>query len=140
MKKQNYQNHARYYPFHHFVLTPITLIILGVSVYKYEGTIDSLFDLLVAGVIVLIPFLARIYALKLQNRIILNEMRARYFHLTGSSFYSVEKNLRLSQIIALRFASDLEILGLIEEAVSKNLSSKEIKLKIKDWQGDFIRV
>lgn len=140
MKKQNYQNHTRYYPFHHFVLTPITLIILGVSVYKYDGTIDALFDLLVAGVIVLIPFLARIYALKLQNRIILNEMRARYFHLTGSSFYSVEKNLRLSQIIALRFASDLEILGLIDEAVSKNLSSKEIKLKIKDWQGDFIRV
>jgi hypothetical protein len=58
------------------------------------------------------------YALTLQNRIILNEMRIRYFHLTGKTFDEKEQNLKLGQIIALRFASDEEILGLMDRAIA----------------------
>lgn len=89
---------------------------------------------------VLLPLLARSYALTLQNRIILNEMRNRYFHLTGKRFDEKERELRLGQIIGLRFASDEELLSLMDRAIAEKLSSKEIKQQIKNWKGDYIRV
>ena len=88
----------------------------------------------------LLPLLARLYALKLQNRIILNEMRNRYYHLTGKSFDEKERQLKLGQIIGLRFASDEELLNLMDRAIADKLTSKEIKRQIKNWRGDYIRV
>jgi hypothetical protein len=117
MKTQTYQNHARIYPFHHLIITPLSLIFLGWTIYRMdfstgESIQSSLYFLLGASLLVMLPLLSRIYALKTQNRIILMEMRLRYFHLTGSPFYEKEKQLRLGQIIALRFASDGELLDL----------------------------
>jgi hypothetical protein len=145
MKLQNYNNHARYYPFHHFVITPLTLILLGWTVSKSdystaENSSESLYQLLIALILVLLPLLARLYALKLQNRMILNEMRIRYFHLTGHSFSEKENQLKLGQIIALRFASDSELPDLMQKAIDKGLSPKEIKKQIKNWKGDYRRV
>jgi hypothetical protein len=93
-----------------------------------------------AFVLVILPLLARMYALTLQNRIIINEMRNRYFHLTGKTFEEKEQNLRLGQIIALRFAPDNELLGLMDRAIAEKLTAKEIKQQIKNWKGDYIRV
>lgn len=67
-------------------------------------------------------------------------MRQRYFELAGKSFKDKENQLRMSQIIALRFASDQELLELIEEAIKNNMSGKSIKMKVKDWQADQMRV
>ena len=145
MTTQNYSNHARYYPFHHFVITPLTLVFLGWTVNKMdfsnqETISESIYLFIGAFVLFLLPLLARMYALKLQNRIILNEMRNRYFHLAGKTFDEKEKELKLGQIIGLRFASDEELLGLIDRAIADKLTSKEIKQQIKNWRGDYIRV
>lgn len=145
MKTQNFKNHARYFPFHHFIITPLTLMFLGWTANRSnfdsrESTSESIYFLILALIIVLLPLLARTYALKNQNRIILMEMRQRYFHLTGKSFYEKEKDLRTSQIIALRFAGDDELLSLMDQAKSKKLSNKEIKMSIKNWKPDFSRV
>lgn len=67
-------------------------------------------------------------------------MRQRYFHLTGKPFYPKENQLKLGQIIALRFAGDEELLDLMEKAISQKLSTKDIKLQVKNWQGDYRRV
>lgn len=145
METQNYQNHTRYYPFHHFILSPLTLIYLGWTIARMDfSTSDSIstsiYHLVGAVILVLLPFLARIYAITTQNRIILMEMSLRYFHLTGSPFSSMENQLKLSQIIALRFASDEELLPLMEKAIKEKLKPKEIKLMIKNWKGDYRRV
>ena len=145
MKQQNFKNHARYYPLHHFIITPLTLIVLGWTITKSdfstsESSLESIYQLLIAFILVLFPILARLYALKLQNRLILNEMRFRYFLLTGIPFSEKENQLKLGQIIALRFASDEELLDLMEKSIEKNLTPKEIKLQIKDWKGDYRRV
>ena len=87
-----------------------------------------------------IALIARSYALKNQDRIIRLEMRQRYFHLTGSTFTEKEKQLKLSQIIALRFAGDQELLPLIKRAISEKLSPTEIKKAISDWVSDENRV
>lgn len=145
MKTQNYQNHTRYYPFHHFVITPLTLIYLIWTISRMDystqdNLLDGIYHLIGALILVMLPLLARLYALKLQNRMILNEMRIRYYHLTGKSFEEKERELKLGQIIALRFASDEELLQLMEKAIKQQLSPKEIKLQIKNWKGDYRRV
>jgi hypothetical protein len=145
MKTQNFGNHTRYNPLHHFVLTPLTTILFGWTIAKMDfssqdTTLESIFLFIGAFVLVLLPLIARMYALTLQNRIIINEMRNRYFQLTGKPFEEKEKELRLGQIIGLRFASDEELLDLIDRAIAEKLTSKEIKQQIKNWRGDYLRV
>lgn len=145
METQNFKNHTRYYVFHHFLITPLTLIFFGWTINRAnfdtnEATIESIYTIIGALILFLLPLLARIYALKNQNRIIFMEMRMRYFQLTGKSFEGKEIILKSNQIIALRFASDVELLGLIDDTIAKKLTSKEIKLAIKLWRGDYARV
>ena len=52
----------------------------------------------------------------------------------------LDNRLSISQIIALRFASDEEFVALAQKAVSENLSNKQIKQEIKNWRGDYYRV
>jgi predicted nuclease of restriction endonuclease-like RecB superfamily len=144
---QNFKNHSRYYPFHHFVITPLTLIYLGwtvinlvQSIKSSEGIAQQVYHLIGAMILFFLPLLARIYGLKNQDRIIRMEMRQRYFELTGKPFREKEKRLRLSQIIALRFASDEELLPLMERTMEENLRAKKIKQLIKNWQEDRRRV
>jgi hypothetical protein len=80
---------------------------------------------------------ARGFALKAQDRAIRAEENFRHFILSGKPF---DKNLRMGQIIALRFASDEEFLALAQRAVAENLSAKDIKMAIKNWRGDYNRV
>ncbi|WP_373522706.1 DUF6526 family protein [Aquiflexum sp.] len=143
---QNFKNHTRYFPLHHFVVTPLTLIILAwslVNLFTVWGTDEvsqAGYFLAIAFALALLPVIARIYALKSQDRIIRLEMRQRYFELTGKSFLKLENKLRLSQIIALRFAGDDELLTLMDKAIKDKMRSKEIKKSIKNWQEDRRRV
>lgn len=144
---QNYKNHRRLYPFHHFVLVPITLLyflwslanlILGIM--GGEELAPTIQQLMGALLFASFPFLARIYALKNQNRIIRLEMRQRFFELTGKSFKDKESQLRLSQIIALRFAGDAELLPMMDRAIKEKMKADDIKKAVTDWQEDRHRV
>lgn len=141
---QQYQNHRRLNPLHHFILTPISIAIFVFSIiFLFDTNLtlnQKVFFLLIGLAVGLVAIISRSYGIKNQDRIIRLEMRQRFFELTGKSFSEKEKQLRLSQVIALRFASDQELLGLIDKAIDGKLSSKEIKLLIKDWQGDYHRV
>lgn len=141
---QNYKNHTRLNPLHHFILIPISLTLLvwsSINLAK-NGLCDSasIYAFLIAMAVFLCAMISRMYATKNQDRTIRLEMRLRYFEMTGTSFSSKEKQLKLSQIIALRFAGDAEILPLMERTIAENLSVKEIKSAITDWQGDYNRV
>ena len=80
------------------------------------------------------------YALDNQNRIVRLEMRLRYFQLTGKRFEPLEQQLSFGQIAALRFASDEELLPLTDRTLKENLSAKQIKQSVTNWQGDYMRV
>jgi hypothetical protein len=48
--------------------------------------------------------------------------------------------LSRGQLVALRFASDQELADLVREVLGGTLaSSKDIKLKIRNWQADYLR-
>jgi hypothetical protein len=141
---QSYVNHTRYNTLHHFVITPLSLILIIWSVVLFFqsdlGSSVKLFLVLAAIVLTLIAIIARLYALKVQDRIIRLEMRQRYFELSGSSFTKFERTLSLKQIIALRFASDEELIALIDRTADEGLSPKSIKMHIMNWKADNLRV
>ena len=137
--EQNFKNHTRLNPPFHFFAVPATLIGLGFSIYKFTDQQDLTSALIICGFILLgfaLAF-ARMYALKAQDRAIRAEEKLRYFILTNKMLPS---QLRMGQIIALRFASDEEFVALTERAIAENLSSKEIKMSIKNWKADHNRL
>ena len=145
MENQNFKNHIRFYPAHHFVFYPVTLILLVISIYfafKFEEQrIIWIFMSILVALIIWVAFMLRQhYALILQNRIIRLELRYRYFTLTNERLELIEDKLNDSQFFALRFAPDEELENLIKKAISENLSGTAIKKSIKNWKGDYHRV
>lgn len=142
MQQQNLKNHSRLVPLYHYVLFLILAAVLGGSIINIcHSSCENFYSasLICALTIacILIAWYARVFALKAQDRAIRAEESLRYFIATGKA---LPTQLRMSQIIALRFASDDEWLSLIQQAIDKNLSSKEIKQQIKNWKADFNRV
>ncbi len=140
---QNYQNHVRWFPLVHFVLFPILLFNLIwqiVMLYQYPSWDRAEFVLLSIGLI-LLSLAARLQALKAQDRVIRLEERLRYQAVLSSDLAQKAANLNIGQMIALRFASDEELAELVEKTLNGEFKdSKEIKLAIKNWRGDFLRV
>ena len=139
---QNYQNHRRWAPAFHFVTLPLVIILLiGSFVNLYRSVDSNLFSalLICMGSVIMASLYAhtRIFALKVQSRVIRAEENFRHFVLTGKP---LDTRLRLSQIIALRFASDGEFVGLAKKAVDEKLSNDAIKRLITDWRADYHRV
>jgi hypothetical protein len=91
---------------------------------------------LLGASVVLGVSLVRVFALRLQNRIIRTEMELRLTRLGRAGDLS---RLSLRQLIALRFASDAELPALIDRAVAEQLAPDQIKRAVTSWQGDFLR-
>ena len=145
MKTQNYSNHKRYYIPHHFIFLPILagLQILGVWKYfndKENTLIWLLFSVIIFLIIYLTVMVRQHYALENQNRIIRLAFQQRYFEIFGERSDQVIKQLRFSQIAALRFAYDEEFKALLAQALNKDISGDEIKKSIKNWRPDYYRV
>ena len=145
MATQNSQNHARYYPAHHFIFYPLLITALSVSIYKYNQHPDQ--SEIWGAIIALFIFVGwssfmmrQHYSLGNQDRIIRLELRFRYYILTGKRLELLESNLNFRQLAALRFASDEELAPLVDRALKENLSPQQIKNLIVHWLPDHMRV
>lgn len=142
-QEQSYQNHTRWFPLVHFVIFPLLTINLIWSIVCVFMEFDwyRVQYLLLSVIAVLIAFASRLQALKAQDRVIRLEERLRYTELLEPELARTASGLRVSQMIALRFASDAELSGLVSRVASGELTtSKEIKLAIKQWKADHFRV
>lgn len=145
MAKQGYNNHIRYYPPHHYVFYPVMLALFIVAAYQaYADEARRLLWLFAAIIIAVITWLSWMlrqhYALTLQNRIVLAELRYRYFVVTGQRLEPLEEKLSEGQLFALRFAPDDELAGLAARALAEHLSPDDIKKSIQNWNADNRRV
>lgn len=145
MAVQHYKNHVRWYAQHHFVFYPVILALTSYSVYAAivnEAQREIwIFLAVICSVIGWFSFMVRQhYAMTLQNRLVLLELRYRYYVTTNERFEPLEKELSFGQRAALRFASDEELPALAKRAVVEKLSPNDIKRSIKNWKGDYRRI
>jgi Family of unknown function (DUF6526) len=141
-KPQMLQNHARFDPAFHFFLAPVALLMLGGTIYELVKQPDWMTGahVLVAVWAFVALFKIRLYALKVQDRVIRLEERLRMEKLLPVSLEQRIPELTESQLIALRFASGAELPALVEKTLSGNLDQKAIKQSIRNWRPDYWRV
>ena len=139
---QTFKNHPRLLPaFHFFVLPVLLLNVLNEArrAWRYPSE-GSLFVVVVAAALFTLAFLSRSQALTVQDRVIRLEMRLRLRQILPPDLQPRIADLMHRQLIALRFASDAELPVLVREILDGKLTTaKEIKLRVKNWQGDWLR-
>ena len=147
MAEQNYSNHVRWFPLFHFVVMPLLLLnFLSHLVRLFMAAPESgrktlAFWVLLSIVLILMALASRLMALKVQDRIIRLEERLRYNRLLTGDVAEKAATLPTGQIIALRFASDDELPSLVQRTLDGEFkANKEIKLAVKNWRGDYLRV
>ena len=139
---QSYANHRRFMPLYHYIAIPIFAINLFVSIYAFyrvPGWLTGWGVFVAFGL--LAGFLAlRVSTLIVQNRIIRLELMMRLAHVLPPETRNRMSELKLGQMIGLRFASDAELPALVERCLSGDLrTAEQIKREIKDWQPDYVR-
>jgi hypothetical protein len=141
-QEQDFKNHARFDPMFHGFLTAGALILLGATIYALIQTPDWMGVVRLFGVLwlIVLMFKVRLYSLKVQDRLIRLEERLRLTELLPESARPRIAELSEPQLIALRFASDGEVGGLVAQALDGRWDQKQIKQAIKTWRPDFFRV
>jgi len=140
-KPQSFKNHTRLDPLFHQFLGPLSFILLIAAVTSFVRNVGLMtaFQVVAAIWAVVATFKIRLYALKVQDRIIRLEERLRMHELFSEPLKSQIGEFTESQLIALRFASDAELPALAEKAL-QGLDQKQIKASIKTWRPDYFRV
>ena len=139
---QTYKNHLRWLPaFHFFVLPVLLLNVLNEVRRAWRNPSEgSLFLVVVAAALFMLAFLSRSQTVTVQDRVIRLEMRLRLQQILPPELQTRIQDLTHRQLVALRFASDAELPVLVREILDGKLTtSKEIKLRVKNWQGDWLR-
>ena len=140
---QNFKNHAKMVPAYHYLMTPMLLV---PSLYLGYGVVD---DFSRAGLAVFIlsvgvvfaAFFARWFALGVQDRVIRLEEQLRMEKLLPEELKQRIPEVTTEQMIALRFASDEELPGLVFKALTEGISNrKTLKQAIKNWRADHQRI
>lgn len=139
---QTYKNHVRLLPpFHYFVLPVLLLNVLNALRYVWRTpNPGTAFGVIVAVALLMLALLSRTQALTVQDRLIRLEMRMRLREILPADLLPRVEGLSHRHLVALRFASNEELPELVRDVVAGKLqSSKDIKTRIKNWQGDFLR-
>jgi uncharacterized protein DUF6526 len=139
---QNYRNHARFFPLFHFVALPILLLnfLNTVRHVWLAPNRSTAWTMVVAFGLVVLALSARVMALTVQDRVIRLEMQLRLMRVLPPDLHGRIGQLQREHFVALRFAGDDELPTLVREILEGRLQSrKDIKLRVKNWQADWLR-
>jgi hypothetical protein len=142
---QNYNNHIRFYPAHHFIFYPIIGLLFAFAIRQgFADTANQTLWLFAAAIVFMIGWLSFMvrqhYGMTVQNRVVILEMRLRYYVLTGERLEFLEDTLNFGQLAALRFSADEELPALVQRTLKENLSPTDIKKAIVNWLPDYRRI
>ncbi len=148
-KPQTLANHTRWDPVFHFFVIPIFVLGLILSLVHFfahithgdlRDHIHAFMLILLATAFLILVFKVRLYALRVQDRVIRLEERLRLTQLLSEPLRSRIPELAEDQLCGLRFASDAEVPKLVERALNEKLSRADIKKAIQTWRPDYWRV
>lgn len=140
---QNFENHQRSDKPYFYVFAPLILlsaICAVIGFIRHPGFSEGGLMLLCVGVMG-VYLRARQYPIVVQDRLVRLEMRLRLERILPSDLKSRIGELKVNQLIALRFASDEELPDLTRKVLTEGISKgADIKKMIKNWQPDYFRV
>jgi len=142
-KEQSFENHAKWVPAFHFFLLPVFLANFVGAIYqmRYGFTFASFMHVLVAAALIVLTLLARIFALKAQDRVIRLEERLRLMQLAPAELRPRVMEIGAEELIGLRFASDEEAPELAQWILDGKLRGrKAVKKQVKKWRADHFRL
>ncbi|MFL5594543.1 MAG: DUF6526 family protein [Gemmatimonadaceae bacterium] len=140
---QTYASHRRYIPHFHFFVLPVLVanVIIAIVRFWRAPQLITGWAIVVAIALLLGLFTARSMALRAQDRIIRFEERVRLERLLPSDLRGRIDELSAGQLIALRFAPDVEVTDLTRRALAGELKRQgDIKRAIRNWRADHLRV
>jgi hypothetical protein len=143
MKTQYYKNHRQSVPLYTYATgLALVALLIGSVINLYhswggEAFYSASLLVLVSLILMSLFVYARRFALKAQDRAIRAEESLRFYVLTGKL---PDPRLHPKQIIALRFASDEELIALADKTLTEHLSPESIKRAITNWRADHHRV
>ncbi|HLM83432.1 MAG TPA: DUF6526 family protein [Terriglobales bacterium] len=139
---QNFSNHTRLDPPFHFFILPVFAITLIATIVHLvrRPELHSAWMVVVMLAAIAVIFKTRLYALKVQDRVIRLEERLRLASLLDAALRPGIAEFAESQLVALRFASDAELPALAARALNEKLAAPEIKKAIQQWRPDYWRV
>ena len=141
-KTQTATNHVRLLPpFHFFVLPVLFLNVLYALWRIYSApSLGTAWFAVVAAALLMLGLLSRLQVLTVQDRLIRLEMRLRLRELLPAAMHARIKELTPKQLVAMRFASDAELPDLTREVLEGKLPTpKEIKMRVRHWEPDYLR-
>ena len=142
-KTQSFASHTRWVPAFHMIAFPILAILFFWSAWRVVTgfSVDRLMFLLLTTATLIALFLARIFALTVQDRVIRLEMRLRMGQLLPADLRPRINELTPKQLVALRFSGDEELSDLVRTVLVDRIEDqKAIKKMIRAWQADHLRV
>ena len=141
-KLQTYANHVRWDPLFHFFLIPVAVFsIVGAALHAYRFPSNHSYWLIVVAIAATVAaFKLRLYALRVQDRVIRLEERLRLAILLPEPLRGRVGELSEGQLVGLRFASDAELPALVTRTLAEKLDRKQIKLAVVNWRADNCRV
>ncbi|HEU5020685.1 MAG TPA: DUF6526 family protein [Bryobacteraceae bacterium] len=144
MEEQSYAKHTKWVAPFHFVLAPMAFLALIGAVTTLVRAIMHGNGRLSGAVLVLLSLVAfgallfgRVFALKVQDRLIRTEENLRHYVMTGKP---LDSRLTIDQIIGLRYASDGEFVALAQRAAGEQLTKDAIKRSVQTWRADHARL
>jgi hypothetical protein len=139
---QTFATHRRFDPVYHVFAFGVLGISLLVSLWQLvkSPSLTTLWIFVVFAALLVLFFKVRLYALKVQDRVIRLEERLRLQQILPEPLRPRIGDLSEDQLIALRFASDGEVADLVKQALDEKLPREEIKKRVRDWRPDHFRV
>src|SRR5688572_19351467 len=131
---QTYANHVYRATAWTVTVSVAVIALLTLMFYAWEERTYLSFALVaLAGTVLSAIWLVRVFALRLQNRIIRLEMQVRLARLGREQDL---RKLTMPQIVALRFASDSEAPAVNDRAVSGKLAAGGIQRGNWGWESE----
>jgi hypothetical protein len=143
MAEQNFSNHTKWVPTYHLFVVPVMVvnfISAIVRLVRIGVTWDTVVYLLTATALLIFVFNARVFALKVQDRVIRLEEQLRMASLLPEDLKGRIGEFTPGQLVALRYAGDDELPGLARKVLNEKLTNvKAIKQMVQHWRPDHLR-
>lgn len=137
---QSFESHG-HHPVPTYIATVFVvaafIMLVGAWLFSWSTFYPGVVSLSLA--VMTLVSISRSYIVRLQDRIIMLEMKVRCAEVLPAGQDARLAELSPKQIVALRFASDPELGALLDRAIREKLPPKEIKRAITHWRDDLLR-